>query len=914
MRPRRTLLSFLVAVLTLAAGCSASHHKDSAQSTLTRTAIAEKGTWVGTVDGTDALIGIVSDGVEVTVYTCDSKKMSSWFRGLVNGGHPQLADGNNGIVDLELTKDKVTGHLLTAVGTDRTFTATPAARTALYRADATVQGTHVVGGWIIGEHGEQRGAINTGPKITPAPVIAPGTTPQLVDIAIPGLPATLTAIPQAPDNTSVATANTTAFEDFVIVGMGDSYSAGEGNPFKPANLPVVSTAIFWDKLLAGAVLGQGLIGPLAPVAGAVALGAGALSAAAHLGGQNLQPMVPGITEPGREQWGGSTASPSAPADEAYRVLCHQGKSPSEKAFERLKTDVKYRSVHFVYWNFACAGSQTRHLFSAPYDGDPDHSRSPNPLPANAVPPQLNLLRAALGDDSAASASARTFLTGKNVPFFTDVRASTNSVPHVDSLYVSSGGNDIGFARIIMDCGILPLPDCGDGTFGVLNEENLVQNGGDVSSFDVANFDTNIAHDNVFPGIKVLPKNYKDFNQALRDFTVARGGTALSTTPGQVYLAEGPNPLRKTASTLCNGSEGPLHDDLVGLLSATDVVYANKMTNELNDAIDAGANAANVSPMADGRDRWNIVPLRNAFTGHAICQASRFTMTGADGLKQTGNDIGVDGLFEAADGTAHPNDAGFTAMGALFETQLRAQLDGMIATAPAKPTRLRQVSAVQNGAIGIRWDDQANNDASTQVLFRPAGSTAAFNNLKTLQGSDLNSVTLTFPANLAVTYEIKLHVCTRFFKCTDSDPIVITNQPPKTPTNVVVHENRALNGKAVSLTTGWKGEFVNLSAFVNIRAQVAHSDKTVQFPVIGNGVPPVHEFTATSAIDPATLGAAFPDGTYTVTVRGCNLLGCSTPTAAVVRSVQTVSPVQPGGPTIPSPTTTPNFGSTPISRP
>ena len=705
----------LIATIALgAAACSSSHHASS-PAVGDHTATAGHGTWIGKVDGTNALVAVVSDGVEVTVYACDGKTISTWFRGLANGGHPQLVNDSGARIDAALAADKTTGTLTNAAGKQFSFTATPGAGKGLYRADASVKGKQVLGGWILGANGEQRGAINVGPSILPAPSITLSTTPQITTVTIPGVTATLTAVPQAPDNIPVVTHNTTGFADFVIAGMGDSYSAGEGNPFKPANLPVAPTATVWDKLLAGAVFSGGegwaLLIPGLNLAG---IGLPALAAATHLGHEDMQPEVTGIGEKPVEQWGGSADSPGVPHDEGYRVLCHQGKSPSEKAFDDLSIDPKYSNVvHFVYWNFACAGSQTRHLFKEPYDGDPDHSRSPNPLPPDAVPPQLDLLRAALGDQSSTTAAttARTFLTNKRVPFFTDQQGSAlTAVPHVDALYFSSGGNDIGFARVIMDCGILPLPDCGDGTdaFGPLNEEKLVQNGGDVNSFDPANFDSDLHHDNVFPGIKALPTNYSDFNQALRQLQVVRDGVTTSAVPNQVYMAEGPNPLHKTVTTLCDGSEGPLHNDLVGLLSATDVRYADHMAKELNTAIDAGAQAANNSPLGDGTDHWNIVPLGTLFFGHAICTSSRFTMTGGDALAQTGNDLGVDGLFEAADGTAHPNDDGYTAMAGVFEQKLRAQLDTMIATPPAKPTRLRQVSAVQNGAIGVRWDDNANN--------------------------------------------------------------------------------------------------------------------------------------------------------------------------------------------------------------
>src|SRR5438093_1410120 len=107
MMLRGKVLSLLTAIVVLAvAACSSSHRQQSGASLVARTETGQRGTWVGTVDGTDALIAVVSDGVEVTVYACDDKVVSLWFRGLVNGGHPRLDDGRAAFISLALGKDK----------------------------------------------------------------------------------------------------------------------------------------------------------------------------------------------------------------------------------------------------------------------------------------------------------------------------------------------------------------------------------------------------------------------------------------------------------------------------------------------------------------------------------------------------------------------------------------------------------------------------------------------------------------------------------------------------------------------------------------------------------------------------------------------------------------------------------------
>ena len=263
--------------------------------------------------------------------------------------------------------------------------------TSLFRADATVAGKPLVGGWVLGSNGEHRGAINIGPN--PNPIPAPNlnglASPQLVTVDTGVRNTQVSASAVLPANTSISVPNTTGFGQFVLVGMGDSYSAGEGNPFKSANLPVNETVTAWDKLAAGAVLASPLLGLLTvgtPVLGLAA--AIASPAAAHAGGENLMPEVTGFGERSKEQWGGSADHPDAPANEGYRRLCHQGKSPSEKVFERLNADPKYRNVvQFVYYNFASAGSRRarvqHELRGRPRQGHDDH-RGADPAAAAAA--------------------------------------------------------------------------------------------------------------------------------------------------------------------------------------------------------------------------------------------------------------------------------------------------------------------------------------------------------------------------------------------------------------------------------------------------------------------------------------------------------------------------------------------------
>ena len=583
------------------------------------------------------------------------------------------------------------------------------------------------------------------------------------------------------------------------------------------------------------------------------------------------PEVPGLGEgnPRKiEQWGATKDAP----DEGYRLLCHRGQSPEEKVFDRLSRDAKYIGVvHFVFENFACAGSQTRHMFSEPYNGDPDNRST---MTNNQIPDQLDQVLAFLGDQSARTAAARTFLAKEGVAP-EPVPAVDASPPHIDALYFSAGGNDIGFGDTIMRCAIFPLPDCGDGTNGTTRQLQRYQSGGDGNLQDVVSPDTLPDADNFYPGLESLPGSYSSFDSALRNAFVVRGSQSARVTPSAVYTAEGPNPLRKDANTLCNGSEGPLHDDVLGLLSPTDVRFADKMANDLNDAIDSGATKSNAVPFADGRDKWTLVPNRDAFVGHAICTDSRFTQTGADALAATGNDLGQDAIFEASDGTMHPNDKGYEKLADDLEPLIRKQVDDMIAAFPVQPTRLRLVSAVQGGAIGVRWDDTANNDSFSEVLVRPSGTTGPFRTARGMLPVDSTSYTL--DATQPTTDEFEIKVCTRFGKCATSDPIVATNEPPTIPTGLTAGLTRSPATKVPNgLNVTWNSVPKNLSVSVVVRVQSPGSDTVTDFPVDGNGEPPVAQFS---------LGlSALQSGTYTVRVRGCNVLGCTATGDAITADV------------------------------
>jgi hypothetical protein len=64
---------------------------------------------VGSVEGSDAYIGVVVDGDnEALAYVCDSDQISQWFRGKVAGNKFEVASGDARL-SFALTEDAARG-------------------------------------------------------------------------------------------------------------------------------------------------------------------------------------------------------------------------------------------------------------------------------------------------------------------------------------------------------------------------------------------------------------------------------------------------------------------------------------------------------------------------------------------------------------------------------------------------------------------------------------------------------------------------------------------------------------------------------------------------------------------------------------------------------------------------------------
>ncbi len=170
-----TGIAMLVLVLALAA-CGGSSPTATPVAPTKAPAAAGAGipnSFAGAVPGTDAFIGLTTDGATSLSYVCDSKQISTWFKGPVAGNAIDITAANGNHLKATLAATGATGTV-TMGGKDFPFTAPSSGPNGgLFRAEQSADGANLVGGWIVASDGQQRGAVGRAKEgkedITPAP-------------------------------------------------------------------------------------------------------------------------------------------------------------------------------------------------------------------------------------------------------------------------------------------------------------------------------------------------------------------------------------------------------------------------------------------------------------------------------------------------------------------------------------------------------------------------------------------------------------------------------------------------------------------------------------------------------------------------------------------------------------------------
>lgn len=131
-----------------------------------------KGSLVGRVDASDALVGIVVTGNDVVAYVCDGASLAQWFTGTLQGNLLDLSAANGTRLTAEFQRPANTGELQAAKGTFRSAEgkslafATAATgglgRAGLYRGTGAAGNTSLTMGVIVLPDGTLRGVLRAG--------------------------------------------------------------------------------------------------------------------------------------------------------------------------------------------------------------------------------------------------------------------------------------------------------------------------------------------------------------------------------------------------------------------------------------------------------------------------------------------------------------------------------------------------------------------------------------------------------------------------------------------------------------------------------------------------------------------------------------------------------------------------------
>ncbi|WP_329598997.1 hypothetical protein OIE43_33180 [Streptomyces pseudovenezuelae] len=147
-----------------------------------RTPVPE-GVYTGRTDDDSSAVAITVRDDKAIAYVCDGHNIESWLQGDVrDDGSLRLTGKDGASLDGKVrgTKEiRGTAHVGSgnyAFGIDRTKKSS-----GLYRANSTVAGARIEGGWIVLPDGEQVGILKRDGKPSPAPEIDPETGAVTVD-------------------------------------------------------------------------------------------------------------------------------------------------------------------------------------------------------------------------------------------------------------------------------------------------------------------------------------------------------------------------------------------------------------------------------------------------------------------------------------------------------------------------------------------------------------------------------------------------------------------------------------------------------------------------------------------------------------------------------------------------------------
>jgi hypothetical protein len=179
-------------------------------------------TLVGEADDEQTFVAVIRDGTQFMVYACDDEH-DAWFRAQSFVSNMDFANAAGDSVSISLREGGEAFGAITFAGLEPiTFHLEATDAEVLFRAEDSIGGERVLGGWIVLPNGEQRGVVLRGRD---------KVTSRVVDRTPDVLPGRLTPTAFTPQ--ALASPTRARARRFELFGLGDSYGAGEGAPETP---------------------------------------------------------------------------------------------------------------------------------------------------------------------------------------------------------------------------------------------------------------------------------------------------------------------------------------------------------------------------------------------------------------------------------------------------------------------------------------------------------------------------------------------------------------------------------------------------------------------------------------------------------------------------------------------------------
>ena len=841
---RRWTVLFLVVALA-ATACSGSDSSSKSASSTPGAALAAgelalpaatpwpNGSWAGKVEGTDAFIAVVAGAEGLVAYVCDNGTIGQWFRTDDANGSVVVANEAGAVFSAERSGEQVTGSVQLPDGTEHPFSAATASE-PVHRSEGFDDTEVGLVGWVTLPSGERRGTALVVPKTTTAK-ITPTTTASTTTATTVGVPATVplaTKVTTAPDlklGTPVVVAKT-------LPGTIDKLDLPPANPLTPdaVNPPTPN-----DLKFVWAALGD-----------SYAAGEGAPVTAGRFGRPFFNVETP-------TDWGRAVPDSGVTAEE--RRSCHRSeKAGAPVANERLKRAFPELSIDFIH--LACSGAETFDIMHPMPDETNIQGYDGPDLTAHVEQPAQGQRAAEWAADKGA----------------------------YDALYMSIGGNDVGFGDVITEC--LLSNDEGNEC-----SDKALSRGADPRMGRPAI--------SVQDAINRLPQSYRDLDTYLRS-------TSRPARPATILLSKSPDPTKGDNGVDCGDGNGHLKDDILSLISKEEMVWARR------EILDKGINQ-NVEgtgkPTAQGGLGWTVIDQHlAAFENHGLCATDNFINTNNDALETQGDDYDAStplgtplrptliaaaaaltalaataagavilapvlavaaalvaaGLVHLAAGLVHPNAKGFEKYADAIEAKISPLIEAKMNAGLRPPARVRQVSAVNNGEIVLRWDDKSKSEDRYEInVTRLDGTAATPAPLRV--GKNIQEVRVPLNGRFAGRFEVR--ACVRL-TCSDPGVVEAANFVPATPTDgsgsyTLTRVDRLPNSNRAIAIVGWLGSRFAQRYVIDYR-QVDPAGAT-------NGTQtPATPFGAIAIKEPPHTTTGNDKALYAFKISACSRVGCS----------------------------------------